>query len=86
MHVLFGLLVPPEKQIIEISGYAPSPNWPKLEEQRLQFASRQNSDTNNKEQNWHHSGNTIQIAEQAWFATESLAYSLSTWGGCMGSF
>lgn len=49
MHVLFGLLVPPEKQVTEISGCAPSPNWPKLKVQRSWSASRQNPDTN-KEQ------------------------------------
>lgn len=46
MHVLFGLLVPPEKQIMRISGCAATFKWPKLMVQRLWSASRQYSDTN----------------------------------------
>lgn len=49
LHMLFGLLVPPEKQVVKTSGYAPSPRWLKLKVQRLWSATRQNSDTN-KEQ------------------------------------
>lgn len=49
MHVLFGLLVPPEKEVIEISGSAATPNWPKLMVQRLWSASR-HSPATNKEQ------------------------------------